>query len=257
MENNTTGLISRGLGRRVPPDWEHVNNFPLRALGRSTIANVESTLILPTWVAEHDQGSEGACVGFGTSMMLAIINENQCRNQGAQGVNIRYNPWWLWNQAKMRDPFADTNPGDHNGTTVRAACEVLRDLGHVLWNIENPTCVDNCTPDLNFGVSAFRWATSVDEVRTAIGTNSPLSIGVNWYSGFDSPEEKNGEAWITSFGYQRGGHCVCVYAASDKRQAIGFVNSWGRNYPRLTWVSYADFDRLIREEGEIAVVTDR
>lgn len=24
----------------------------------------------------------------------------------------------------------------------------------------------------------------------------------------------------------RGGHCVCVYGASDRRQAVKFVNNW-------------------------------
>ena len=48
-------------------------------------------------------------------------------------------------------------------------------------------------------------------------TRSPVVIGVNWYSAFDTPEqdETSGEffiakAGVKKLGHIRGGHCVCL-----------------------------------------------
>lgn len=41
----------------------------------------------------------------------------------------RYNPIHIWNEAKKIDEWADTNPGDSNGTSVRAGYDVARTQG--------------------------------------------------------------------------------------------------------------------------------
>lgn len=38
---------------------------------------------------------------------------------------------------------------------------------------------------------------------------------------------------------------------------LPFVNSWGKSYPHVTWMPLDTLDRLLREDGECAVVTDR
>ena len=45
----------------------------------------------------------------------------------------RYDARWLWDWAKSTDEWPETNPGDDQGTSVRAACEILRARGHVPW----------------------------------------------------------------------------------------------------------------------------
>ncbi len=45
----------------------------------------------------------------------------------------RYDARWLWDWAKSTDEWPETNPGDDQGTSVRAACEILRSRGHVPW----------------------------------------------------------------------------------------------------------------------------
>ena len=103
-----------------------------------------------------------------------------------------------------------------------------------------------------------RWAESVDEIRTAISKGIPLSIGVNWYEGFLYPERRGSDYWINigNRGWIVGGHCVCLYGASDQRQGFRLKNSWGNSYPEV-WISYVIVERLLNEEGEFALVTDR
>ena len=74
-----------------------------------------------SWWDFYDQGREGACVGFGCSRMMSLLNRK------------RYDARWLWDWAKSTDEWPETNPGDDQGTSVRAACEILRSRGHVPW----------------------------------------------------------------------------------------------------------------------------
>lgn len=229
------------LGARIPPDWDHVRKYGYAALAEPTIDSVERSLPLPRYRSHYDQGREGACVGFSCSWMMSIYNRR------------RYQAHWLWNQAKLRDGLPDTNPGDDNGTTIRAALDVLRQVGHArIWDRRV------LEPDLGHGIHANRWALDVDEIRTAIAHGDPVILGANWYTAFDAPERVGMDHWIAhrAFGRVRGRHAICLFRASDRRQAFGFVNSWGDRYP-LSYLPYDAVTRLLSEHGEAAIVTDR
>ena len=240
---------NRPLGRVESKDLTHLSTYALNL--PATVANVESSLPLPSWHQSWDQGREGACVGFGSSMMMSIRNNLSAKAEG----DHRYDPRWLWTEAKKHDGFTHTDPND--GTTVHAAAGVLNTEGHVkvVNNVDQPV-------SLHEGIAAYRWANTIDDIRGAIALQLPVAIGVNWYSNFDQPVSKgtflNKEYWIGqgSLGTVRGGHCVCIYGASDKRQAVAIKNSWGTNYP-LGWMPYATVSRLLKENGEFVVITDR
>lgn len=257
--------MSGGLGRRVPTDFTHVDEYPLRALiadPRDALVvppqGVEKGLGLPVYWRTWDQGEEGACVGFGSSIMMAVTNTRQRWRMTGVSQQYRYDPWWLYNEAQLVDEWADTPPAE--GTSVNASCKVLKAKGHcrIYRSVTNPA-------DLAEGIEAYRWATTSDEMRAAIFAERAVSIGVNWYSNFDSPVNRNGEYWIgvdtdgkpkRDLGSIRGGHCVGVFRMSDRRQAFRFMNSWGAYYPPA-WIPYEVMQRLIDEDGEAAVITDR
>lgn len=251
----------RPLGRVAPPDWGHVDKYRLAAIAP---LHVEVTLRLPSWVATHDQGSEGSCVGHGTAMERSITNTGQNMLARILKPEVRYDPIDIWNEAKAIDVDPGTNPGDDYGTTVRAGYDVMRQRGPrrvSSMRLVNgvPTPKGEKAPSLKDGCEVNRWATSVDEIRACIARGQPVTIGVNWYSNFDTPAYHPEGYWIAkggSLGRVRGGHCVCVYGASDKLQAVRIVNSWGSAYPQV-WLPYNVMDRLLTEEGEATVVTDR
>ena len=254
------------LGRKTPTTWDHVEKYGFAALAPEIVAVAERTLQLPWWHWRHDQGFEGSCVGHGGVMERSITNLIQLRDTGAVPYTKRYDPIKLWNRAKQVDEWPDTNPGDDNGTSVNAAYKILRAEGPSIVNgirmVDGaPVPYGSQPPSLGEGVSVNRWATSVDEIRTAIAGGLPVAIGVNWYVAFDENRlvlKTNGEYWISTsnLGSIRGGHCVCLYGASDRRQAFKLKNSWGRGYP-LVWLPYAVMGRLLNEDGEAALVTDR
>lgn len=160
------------------------------------------------WWDFYNQGSEGACVGYGVSRMMSMLNRKL------------YNPRWLWDWAKSIDEWSDTNPGDNEGTSVRAGLDIARDRGHVIW--EDPQKnLDwqeryNLSPVTQEGISTYRWTTSVDEMRA-----------------------------------------VLACALCERMECFPFLNSWGRDYPHIVWMPYSVMQRLIDEYGEVAIITDR
>src|SRR5262245_44015551 len=237
---------SRPLGMRPPTDKRHQRRYGMTA---PTPANVNLTLYLPHHLRPfYDQGTEGACVGFGWSWAKSII---EARGHGA---TPKFDGFWLYHEAQQVDEWGDTPPGE--GTSVRAAGDILRTVGHKQVKGQS-----DIPPSTNWCIEENRWATTVDEVRFCINQQVPVVIGVNWYSNFDHPEKdpaNNAVWWIGrgDLGSLRGGHCVCIYGASDKRQAVKIVNNWGTAYP-LVWMPYETLGRLIGPEGgECTVITD-
>jgi hypothetical protein len=157
------------LGRRPPTDFTHVERYPLTAA--PTLLKPTPVVIGVNWYAAfddpqqdssgrywiargyrpggslgrirgghcvclkpkgvndsvrrqvfYDQGVQGSCVGFGISRMMTILNGGKL-----------YLARWLWDKAKAQDEWAETNPGDDEGTSVRAGLDVLRTQGHVPW----------------------------------------------------------------------------------------------------------------------------
>jgi len=198
------------LGRRVPADFEHVERYPLTVtttpakpvpvtigvswydnfdrpeqdsrgrwwIGRGDLGNIRgghcvclepgdpssgtTEQDLDGWWRFYDQGREGACVGFGSSRMMSLLNRK------------RYDARWLWNQAKKIDEWPDTNPGDDNGTSVRAAMDVLRAQGHVTWKANRS---GDGYPLQAEGITANRWATRVGQVIDALQSPANERMG--------------------------------------------------------------------------------
>jgi hypothetical protein len=254
--------MPRPLGRRAPTDWRHYEKFPLTAAtapavptpvaigvnwytdfdnpvqqgGRYWIGldskklgkirgghcvclepgdqlNGTGTITrrlqdVTNWWDFYDQGREGACVGFGCSRMMSLLNRK------------RYDARWLWDWAKSTDEWPETNPGDDEGTSVRAACDILRTRGHVAWKDAYAgldfKLRDQEAPAPSEGIMVYRWARTVEEV-----------------------------------------HGVLKSPANDRAGAVRILNSWGRGYPHRVWMPDATLQRLIDEDGEVALVTDR
>lgn len=236
--------MNKPLGRRIPTDWEHINKYPLRALavderpvgvpviigvnwyddfdtpekdsdGRYWVAKngikgqvrgghcvclKPGKLTDPkTWYLFYDQGEEGKCVGEGSSRAMSLLNRT------------RYDATWLWQQARLTDEWTDNDDLTDNdqGTSVRAALEILKTVGHKRTK-------EFAEPNVADGISAYRWATNVDDVLTTLAMPLATKLG-----------------------------------------AVPFLNSWGTYYPHITWMPGEVLAQLQKEDGEIAIVTDR
>jgi hypothetical protein len=198
------------LGRRPPSDWQHVDRFPLTAstapkkptpvvigvnwyvefdkpeqdaqghywIARdaklSTVRGGHCVCLKPRgttdpdgWWDFYNQGQEGACVGFGSSRMMSQLNRKT------------YDGFWLYHEAKKVDEW----PGeDYDGTSVRAALDVLRKVGHCVKDGDAPTA----PAVLGEGIAANRWARSVDDVLSVLGYDGLDFVDVlnSWGRGY-------------------------------------------------------------------------
>lgn len=241
-------MAEPGLGRRVPSDWVHVERYPWTATTTMQL-NVDLPLD-PKYLI--DQGSAGSCVGASLSHLSSIDN------------HYRFDWVWLWHQARLADEWPDNDDlsDDDQGTSVRAGCDILRQIGHSRRTARGQTY----KPSINHGIIENRWATTVDQMRQGIGESRfPVVVGINWYSSFDERnlEQRTDSSGQTSWwvkdcsGGIRGGHAICVPEVKDPWQAFGWTNSWGPYYPRKVYVPYAVMERLLREDGESCLITDR
>jgi hypothetical protein len=104
------------------------------------------------WWRLFNQGTEGACVGFAFTRAKTLLERKV------------FNPWWLYREAKLVDEW----PGeDYDGTSGRAAADVLQHQGHKLWKEGAPI-----RP--GYGITVYRWARTVEDVAYAL---DPLTEG--------------------------------------------------------------------------------
>jgi hypothetical protein len=98
----------------------------------------------------YDQGSEGACVGFGISRMMTHLNGGKL-----------YDARWIYREAQKVDEW----PGEaYEGTSVRAGLDVLRERGHRVFDggVVRPESLDE-------GIAANRWIRSIEDCLTVLG----------------------------------------------------------------------------------------
>jgi hypothetical protein len=110
------------------------------------------------WYPYYDQGSEGACVGFGWARYASLVNRQ------------RYDGQKLYEDAQKIDEWDDTPPEE--GTSVRAGGDVMRTTGPL--RILRNGVRDPHGPYAYDGISQNRWATSIAEIAACL---DPVGAG--------------------------------------------------------------------------------
>jgi len=168
-----------------------------------------------------DQGSEGACVGFGSTHYCQATPLPQPRSDAPFALK-------LYREAQTLDEW----PGEqYSGTSVLGGMKALQ--------AENR-------------ISGYLWATNTDEVAKYIGYVAPVVIGVDWREGMMNTDS---EGSIHATGAVVGGHCVCVCGYDDKRKVFTIVNSWGEDWGSAGYANISEHDLglLLSLNGEVAL----
>jgi hypothetical protein len=113
------------------------------------------------WWEFYDQGQEGACVGFGTSRVMTLLNRKRYLPRGNYWQAQRIDEW-AGGAYPGADPF-------YEGTSTRAGFEVLRTRGDTPAKAGELSSSDRWAPVASEGITAYRWAGTWDEVRKALG----------------------------------------------------------------------------------------
>lgn len=234
------GNAKGGLGRLVPTDWEHVEKYPLSAVGVEAAygsavwgINWYSDFDNPVYHSETDEYWIGEDVNNLGSLRGGhaiaepylgagdleqwYLRYDQGNTPHCVGYSLSramswynrrfYDADWLYHEAQKVDEW---DGEDYDGTSVRGGCRVLNTIGH--RRIYDGQTLN---PSLQNGIEAYRWITDVNEVLNVVG------------------------------GIQK------------ERGAITWRNSWGTSFPQKVWLPAETAQRLLDEDGELAVFTDR
>lgn len=185
-----------------------------------------------------DQGTEGACVGFGcTGEALASPSRWRPVDPDTPGPWAHLNPaqrgaFEVYRRAKEIDEWEGV---DYDGTSVRAGMLVGRERGW--WD-------------------GFRWALNMTELRAALELG-PVVIGIEWREGmYEAPEGR-----LSIRGRVVGGHCILITGYTAKHPkfnapAYRLRNSWGKEWGvnGSAYIRAADLDFILFEAGGEAAV---
>lgn len=166
-----------------------------------------------------DQGSDGACVGFGTSGELAAEPESVKDISNTFALQF-------YHDAQRIDEW----PGeDYEGTSVLAGAKVAVNRGYY---------------------SSYLWADNEADMARTVSNYGPVIIGIDWYDGMMDPDTKG---FLHPTGNVVGGHCVVVIGIDAENGFYTIRNSWGQYWGinGEAKISRADMATLISANGDV------
>lgn len=212
-------MTERTLDRRVHYD-ERSRAYPIRTLlppRRPRGYSWRCTVVL-------DQGSEGACVGFGWAGELAARPAVWAGIDNAMARS-------LYRRAQLLDDWAGE---DYSGSSVLAGAKAVTELR---------------------GMSEYRWAFGLADVVDALAWHGPVVLGVQWREGMYAPRGDE----LELAGAVVGGHCILANAVDVKGQRVRLHNSWGAGWGHAgeAWLSWDALSELLADQGEACVPVRR
>jgi hypothetical protein len=213
-------------------DWKPVFDeqslsYPIRSLVPKDI-EIKTTMWQEGTVL--DQGSEGACVGFGwTAELLAAPLSPEKQPPENRGNEMAYS---FYKRAQKVDEW----PGEeYSGTSVLAGAKVMLE-------------------DQYF--QEYRWCFSIEDLRDAIISSGPVVIGIPWYSEMYTTKI---DGFVKMGGELVGGHCLTVTGYNAEKNIFRWRNSWGRSYGinGSAFISYDNLRQLVSERAEMCIPINR
>jgi hypothetical protein len=173
-----------------------------------------------------DQGSEGACVGFG------IAHELAARPSEVKGLTKKFAKESIcWEAQKIDEWKGGSYPGakpKYEGTSVLAGVNVARNMGFF---------------------DSFYWGFSLNDLVLGVGYRGPAVLGLPWMEGMFDTDDKG---FIHASGDVSGGHCILCRGVNVRNKYFLLRNSWGRKWGLGgdCKVSFEDMKKLLSNGGE-------
>lgn len=193
--------------------------------------NLPSSVNLPT-PPVGNQGSDGACVGWGTGYAAHSILRymNNPVHQG-QWYGARRSPSYVYNQIKLGSCGAGSYPWDAlNLLVTKGECSELQ------MNYVNGQCYTLPNNQQHVYASQRKIAAwyrvnerSTYDIKYYLSRNLPVPVCYSMNSSFFNIYQ-TGYVWNSLYGSRQGGHCVCIVGYNDATQRFKVMNSWGSGW---------------------------
>lgn len=187
-----------------------------------------------------DQGDLGSCTGnaaegsVGTSPLFEAIPGTVAARPTASASSDEDQAVALYSAATKLDSYSGSYPPDDTGSDGLSVAKAAQKAGLI---------------------SGYTHCTDLDSALKAL-SQQPVIAGINWYDSFDDPNA-DGLIKIAKGAQVRGGHEICLDELDVEKQLIGFTNSWSTSWglEGRAYLSWADFKRLLGEDGDVTVFT--
>jgi len=202
----------------------------------------------------RDQGEEGTCVGFATTVGMKEYQEFLDYKK-----LVILSPRFVYNQCKKIDGMPE-----EEGTTVRAAMQVLETKGvcqEKFWpylsNQKTRAKKGASSNAKKFRILAYARILNLNELRLSLATKGPCVIGVEVFE--DMMETKTGIVPLPKKDeISSGGHAVCVTGYDDKKKLVKFKNSWSDKWGKRGYgfLRYAYIKRYMMDAWSSVDIDD-
>lgn len=120
----------------------------------------------------------------------------------------------------------------YNGTSVRAAAKILKELGVI---------------------KEYRWANNVTEVANTLLNLGPMVVGTKWYEGMNKP---NADGYILATGANQGGHAYVLNGVNTVKKVFRIKNSWGQKWGKSghAFIKFSDFEKVLSDSSSAACI---
>ena len=223
----------RPLGRHVRHDPRSLRYlFPER--DPATLTSVRHERAIPVL----NQGNLGSCTGnaaegcVGSQPFYATIPGTVPSRPTGNAVADEDQAVALYSAATKLDDYDGSYPPEDTGSDGLSVAKAAQKAGLI---------------------SGYQHCTSLNAALAALAER-PVIAGINWYDSFDAPLP-SGFMTITDGAQIRGGHEVCLDQLDVENRRVWFTNSWGTGWgvDGRACLSWADFKRLLSEDGDVTV----
>lgn len=196
-----------------------------------------------------DQGSEGACTGFGLAAVINLLNARA-------GINFKASPVMLYQMARKHDEW----PGeDHAGSSCRGAIRGWKNMGVCSaedWPFTGKGDLGELTIERAYKAryhtlgAYYRLLPNISDYHAALNETGALFVSAAVHSGWNDPvklDPTDTLATIQPSDEVTGGHAFAIVGYNSQ----GFIvqNSWGPGWGTkgfAVWL-YEDWIRNISD----------
>lgn len=220
--------MNRGLGRvHVPDDRDRlIWRSPLR-IDPASVSRRYRYWSMGGLGSRLDQGQTPHCVGFAAT---ALLISGPITQPTLALTNDYANA--LYYEVKR----IDGEPGAEDGSSVRSAMKAL--VGRGL-------------------VSEYLFAHDLESTILNVLERGPVDVGSDWYNSMFNVVD--GFVRLNPSSGIAGGHSYILTGVNLDERYFRLLNSWGPSwgFNGHAFISFADMERLIADQGEIALAVER
>lgn len=192
-----------------------------------------------------DQGSQGSCVGWGTSTSRAVdlyvVKNYTTWSNSTDILSAAY----IYNQVKV-------NSDCGSGAYIKDALNLLKNQGVSTYS-SMPYVEGNCAKqptsaqkqnasDKKIASWSSIKKSDLNSIKSKLAANHPVVIGISVDQLWEDGGDKN-HVWKKNNGSTFGGHCVSIVGYDDAMNAFYVQNSWGTGWGAqgMIWIDYGMF----------------